>query len=170
MGYICPKTTFFELKHIQRIYLTLLSTTSVKIHQTPYVIILHKSFFTTQLVCFILAQTLHTFDKNILSKCKFSDFPLFEFKFIKFLMYLFKQKVNFSSKFGSLFSVMRDNSSALFSAETLYAIDKSSTSKCRFSDLPLLELKFAKFVMYIIFETKSQFFFKLCITLHCHER
>ena len=74
----------------------------------------HKSFFTTQLVCIILAQTLHTFDKNIPSKCKFSDFPLLKLKFIKFLMSFFKQKMSFYSKFGSLFSVMRDNSSALF--------------------------------------------------------
>ena len=34
-----------------------------------------------------------------------------------------------------------------FLAETLYAIDKSSTSKCKFSDLPLLALKFTKFFM-----------------------
>ena len=39
MGYFCPKNTFLQLKHyIQRIYLTLLSTTCVKIHQIPYVI------------------------------------------------------------------------------------------------------------------------------------
>ena len=38
MGYICPKNTFLQLKHIQRIYLTLLSTNCVKIHQIPYVI------------------------------------------------------------------------------------------------------------------------------------
>ena len=40
----------------------------------------HKLFFTTQLVCIFLAQTLHTFDRNIASKCTFSDFPLLEFK------------------------------------------------------------------------------------------
>ena len=34
-----------------------------------------------------------------------------------------------------------------FLAETLYAIDKSSTSKCKFSDLPLFALKFTKFLM-----------------------
>ena len=62
-------------------------------------------------------------------------------------MSFFKQKVSFSSKFGSLFSVMRDNSSAFFLPETLYAIDKSSTSKCKFSDLPLLALKLTKFHM-----------------------
>ena len=67
----------------------------------------------TKLVCIILAQTLHTFDKNIPSKYKFSDFPLLESKFMKFMSF-FKQKVSFSSKFESLFSVMTDNSSELF--------------------------------------------------------
>ena len=74
----------------------------------------HKSFFTTQLVYIILVQTLHTFDKNMPSKSKFSDFSLLKLKFIKFLMSFFKQKVSFSLNFGSLFSVMRDNSSVLF--------------------------------------------------------
>ena len=34
-----------------------------------------------------------------------------------------------------------------FLAETLHAIDKKSTSKCKFLDLPLLALKFTKFLM-----------------------
>ena len=38
MGYFCPKNTFLQLKHMQRIYPTLLSTTCVKIHQMAYVI------------------------------------------------------------------------------------------------------------------------------------
>ena len=116
MGYFCPKNTFLQLKHIQRIYLTLLSTTYVKIHQIPYICHFwnHKSFFTTQLVCINLVKIFHTFDKNIPSKFKFSDFSLLELKYIKFLMSFFKQKVSFSLNFGSLFSVMRDNSSVLF--------------------------------------------------------
>ena len=37
MGYFCPKDTFLQLKHyIPKIYLTLLSTTCVKIHQITY--------------------------------------------------------------------------------------------------------------------------------------
>ena len=72
----------------------------------------HNSFF-TQFVCIILSQTLHTIDKNIPSKCKFSDFSLLELKFMKFIMSFYKQKVSFASRFGSLFSVMRDSSSAL---------------------------------------------------------
>ena len=103
MGYIFPKNTFLQLQHyIQRIYLTLFSTT-VKIHQIPYAIFETISHF----LYFI-------FDKNIPSKCKFSDFPLLELKFSKLLMSFFKQKVSLSSKFGSLFGVMRDNSSVLF--------------------------------------------------------
>ena len=54
MGYFCPKNTFLQLKHIQRIYLTLLSTTCVRI----YLPIFHG---TTPL--YFLAQTLHTFYK-----------------------------------------------------------------------------------------------------------
>ena len=67
----------------------------------------------TQLVYIILAQTLHTFDKNIPKKCKFSDCSLIKLKFIKYLLSCFKQKVSFSLNFGWLFSVMRDNSSVL---------------------------------------------------------
>ena len=145
MGKICPKNTFLQLKHyIQRIYSTLLSTTSVKIHQIPYVsfeIISH--FFMTQLVCIILAQLLHTFDKNIPSKCKFftaqvkihqishvifqtksesfifkvckfSNLPLLALKFTKFVVSFSKPRASFSSNFASPSIVKRDNSSVLF--------------------------------------------------------
>ena len=114
---LLSKNTFLQLEHyIPKIYLTLLSTTFVKIHQIYYVILetIYKSFFTTQFLCIIFAQ-LQTFYKSSPSKCKFSDFPLLGLKFTNFLMSFFKQKVSFSSKFGSFFSVMRDNSSVLFS-------------------------------------------------------
>ena len=45
MHYVCPKNTFLQLKHIQMIYPTLLLTTCVKIHQTPYVIFKTKTIF-----------------------------------------------------------------------------------------------------------------------------
>ena len=57
----------------------------------------HKSFFSTQLISIIFAQTLYTFNKKSPSKCKFSDFSLLELKSIKFLMSFFKQNVSFSS-------------------------------------------------------------------------
>ena len=59
--------------------------------------------------------------------------------------HFFKQKVSFSSKFGSFFSVMRDS---VFSWNfTLYTIDQSSTSKWKFPDLQPLPLKYTKFLV-----------------------
>ena len=95
---------------------------------------------------FFLAQTFHTFYKSSPKNCKFSDFPLLALKFTKFLMSFLKRKVSFFSKFGFLFRILREFFSA-FLAETLHAIDKSSTLKCKFSVLPLLALKFIKLLM-----------------------
>ena len=56
----------------------------------------------------------------------------------------FKQKVSFSSKLDLFFVSW----GYFFCAETLYVIDKSSTtSKCKFSGLLLLTLKFNKFLI-----------------------
>ena len=52
----------------------------------------HNSFFTTQLVYIVLAQMLHTLNKNIPSKWKFSEISVLKLKFIKFLMPFFKEK------------------------------------------------------------------------------
>ena len=107
MGYSCLKTTFLQLNHyIQKIYLTLLSTTCVKIHQIPYV--------TFETISHFSRQRCILFTKNIPSKCKFSDFSLFKLKFTKLLISFFKQEVSLSLICKSLFSVMRDNSSVLF--------------------------------------------------------
>ena len=103
-----PKTLFTDLSNITFNYLCKNSPNSLCDFWNQ------KSFFSIQLVYIILAQTLHTFDKNIPSVCKFSEFSLLKLKFIKFLMSFFKQKVSFSLNFVSLFSVMRDNSSVLF--------------------------------------------------------
>ena len=73
-----------------------------------------QHFPTTQLLRIFSAQALHAFCKSIPSKCKFSDYPLLGLKFTKFLTSFFKQKVAFSSKFESFFSIMKDNSSVLF--------------------------------------------------------
>ena len=48
------------------------------------------------------------------SKCKFSDLPLLALKFTKFIMEILEQRVNSSSHFASLYSVMRHNSFVLF--------------------------------------------------------
>ena len=146
MSCICPKNTFLQLKHIQRIYLTLLSTT-LKVHQFSYVIFeIIGHFLRHNSSLFFLAQTLHNFDKNVPAKCKFSDFSLLELKFTKFLMSFFKQKVIFFQSW----IILQCHERSLFCtflAANLYAIDKSGTSKCKFSHLSLLALKFTKFFM-----------------------
>ena len=134
MGYICPKNTFLQLKHIQGIYLTLLLTTCVKIPQTPYNIF----YDTTRL--YYCSSNITYFDKKIPSECKFSDFPLPELKFIKFLMSFFKQKVSFSSKCGSLLSVMRDNSSVLFHLK-LYILSTKGTHQVHIFRLSTARIK-----------------------------
>ena len=119
--------TFVQKIHFSKIYIpsakkfytedlsNITLTTCVKIHQITYAIfetISHFSRHNSSL--FFLAQTLHNFNKNSPSKCKFLDFPLLGLKFTKFLISFFKQKVNFSSTFESFFSVMRDYSSLVF--------------------------------------------------------
>ena len=150
MGYFSPKNTFLQLKHyIQRIYLTLLPTTCVKIHQMTYVIFETISNFSRHnSSVFFLAQTLHTFYKSSPSKCIVSDFPLLALKFTEVLMSFFQTKSHFFFKVWIFFQCHARSFFCTFLAENLYAIDKScTTSKCKFSDLPLLALKFTKFLM-----------------------
>ena len=101
--------------YIERIYLTLLSTNCVTIHQITNAIFETISYFSRHnSSAFFLAQTLHTFFKSSPSKWKFSNFPLLGLKFTKLFMSFFKQKVSFFFKFWIFFSVMRDNSSVFF--------------------------------------------------------
>ena len=112
---------------------------------------------------FFLAQTLHNFYKSSPSKCKFLDFLLLGLKFTKFLMSFFKQKVSFSSKFGSFFSVMRDNSSVLFSWNFI-CYWQNWYMKVQMFRLATARIKIHQ-ILHVFFETKSQLFFKLCITI-----
>ena len=112
MGYFCTKIKFLQLKHyIHRIVLPYFH---LPVHQIPYVISETISHFSRQNASVLKAPTLNTFDKSSSLKWKCSDFPLLTSKFTKFLMSFFKQKVSFSSKFGSLFSVMIGSSCAPF--------------------------------------------------------
>ena len=97
---------------------------------------------------------------------QFSDFPLLALKFTKFLMSFFKQKLSFSSKFGSFFSFTRDNSSVLFWLK-LYYWPKYHI-KVQIFRLATIRIKIRQ-IPHVIFGTNSQFFFKLCITLQCLE-
>ena len=77
---------------------------------------------------------------------------IFALKFTKYLKSFLEMIVNFPSNFASFFSVMRHNSSVLFhlksiSSKTLYALDKISPPRCKFSDFWLLESKLTKLLV-----------------------
>ena len=132
MGYICLKTTFLQLKHVQKIYLTLLSTTCVKIHQIPCAI-----FETTS--NFHETTHLYHFSSNIAQFCqkypiKVQIFRLFTSQVKSF----FKQKSEFLFKLNSLFT---------FLAKTVHDLGKSCPSKCKILDFRLLTKNFTKFVL-----------------------
>ena len=63
---------------------------------------------------------------------------------------------------------MKNNSSVFFLAQTSYTLDKIVHQ----SEIFGLLSGWVKLhqIPHVIFETTSQFFFKLCITLQCHER
>ena len=59
----------------------------------------------------------------------FETFEHLGHNFVKFLMPIFKQRVNSSPNFVTLFSFMKDNSSVLFLAQRIYTLLKMSTLK-----------------------------------------
>ena len=101
-------------------------------------------------------------------KVTFWHFRVFWWKCAKFLVSFSKPQVSFSSNFVSLFSVMEDNSSELFLAQTLYTLIKRSPLKCKFLRLLSAWAKICQ-ISQVNFETTSQFAFKFCMILQCHE-
>ena len=135
MGCFCPKNMFLQLKHIHRIYLKLLSITCVKIHQIPYVVFETISHFSRHnSSVFFRLNVLYTFYKSSPAKCKFSEFSLLALKLTKFEMSFFKQKASFSSKFRSLFIVMRHNSSVLFQLKFYMLLTKVADQSAKFQN------------------------------------
>ena len=145
MGYFYPKNTFLQLKRIQMIYLTLISTACMKIHQIPYVIFetvsyfsRHNSsvFFCSNITCFLQKKPIkvHNFRLST-AQVKIHQIPHI----------IFQTKSPFFFKVW-ITSVAREIILLYFFSRNLYAIDKTITSKCKFSDLPVLALKFTKFL------------------------
>ena len=148
MGYICPKNTFLQLKHyIQRIYLTLLSTTCVKIHQIPYVIFETISHFSRHNSSVFFSSNITYFLQKQPIKVQIFRLSTAQVKVHQIPHIIFRTKSQFFFNVWISFQCHERSFFCTFLAETLYAIDKSSTSKCKFSDLPLLELTFTKFLM-----------------------
>ena len=77
-------------------------------------------------------------------------------------------KVRVYSNFASLFSVMKGNSSVFLFLRPCILWTKRAHRKEIFRLLSGW-VKIQQ-IPYVIFEATSQFFFRLCITAHCHER
>ena len=91
MGF-CPKKYIPSAKTLYKVDLSNINFKYLCVDSSNYLwyFLNHKSFFTTQLLCIFLAQTLHSFYKSSPSYCKFSDIPLLRLMFTKFLMSFFK--------------------------------------------------------------------------------
>ena len=88
-------------------------------------------------------------------------------KFVKFPMPILKRQVDFSPNFVSLFIFMKDYSSVLFLAQTIYSLLKRSPLKWKFWWLRSGQVKNCK-ISYVNFETTSQFLSKFYIPLQFH--
>ena len=90
---------------------------------------------------------------------QFWDFRVLWWKLAKFLMSYSKLQVTYSPNFGSLFSVTKDNSSILFRSSVMYFAQKEPI-KGKFLRLSSAWVKIHQ--IFVVFETRNQFFFKLC--------
>ena len=110
------------------------ATTRIKIYQIPKRVSFSTNFASPFSVMRDFSfKALHALDKRSPSKCKLSEFRLLARKLTKFLMTFYKPRVSFPSDFVLPSSHMTHNSS-----ETLYTLDKKSTSKYNFSDFRVL--------------------------------
>ena len=89
-------------------------------------------------------------------------------KFAKFLISFLKTQVIFPSNFPSVFTAIKHNSFILFLAQTLYNLFKSIPLKCKFLRFSSAQVKIHQ-IPHVNFKLTSQFLFKFCIILHCHD-
>ena len=83
-------------------------------------------------------------------------------------MSFLKAQVIFPSNVASIFSAIKQNSSILFFAQTLYTLLKSSPLKCKYLRFSSARVKIRQ-IPHVSFELTSQFLFEFYIILQCHE-
>ena len=89
--------------------------------------------------------------------------------FVKFFMPILKRQVDSSPNFLSLFSFMKDYSSVLFLAQTIYTFLKRSALKWKSFRRSSPQVTICQ-IPYANFEMTSLFLPKFCIPLQFHER
>ena len=156
-----------------------LSSALVKICQVSHVIFSnHKPFFPQNLhnsseswkitPLYFCSSNIYTLATRSQLKHRFFSFQVLGSKFVKFLKKVLKWKVNSSSIFVSFFTVMTHNSSVKLKLKHFLLWTKESLQSSNFDTSSAL-VKICQ-IPHVIFQATSQFFFKFCITLQCHER
>ena len=145
MGYICPKNTFLQLKHcMQRIYFTF----NYLCENSPNC----WCHFWNHKVIFHDATRMYYFSSNIIYfwqkysiRVQIFRFLTIRVKIHQIFLVIFQAKSEFFSKFGSLFSVMTDNSFVLFHLKLYMILTKGihqvqifrlSTARMKINQIP----------------------------------
>ena len=116
-----------------------------------------------------LAQKLCTLVKSSPLKCKFLRFTSVRVKIRQVPHVNFERTSHFLVNFCTILHCHDTKLPCKFEAHTFSILDKRITSKLQFWDFQVLWWKFTQ-IPPVIFQTTSQFFFKFCVTLYCHER
>ena len=122
----CPKNKFLHLKNYQRIYLTILSTTCVKIHQTAYV----NFHDTTPLYLFSSNIMAYILQKQLI-KVKIFLLSLAQVKVHQIPYFIFQIKSQFSFK-DIFFIVMSDHSLVVFQLKLYMLLRKVAHERANF--------------------------------------
>ena len=100
---------------------------------------------------------------------KFWDFQVLGSSFVKLLMPILKRRVNSCPNFAFLFSFMKDYSSVLCLAQTIYSLLIRNPLKRKSLRLLSPQVKICQ-IPYAYFKKASRFLPKFCIPLQFHER
>ena len=97
---------------------------------------------------------------------QFSDLALLALKYTKFLVSFLEPRVSFSSNFASLFSVI---TLLYFFIWSFICFWQKEPIKVQIFRLSTARVKIRQ-IPYVILQATSQFSFKCCITIQCHDR
>ena len=129
-------------------------------------LMLHGRLF----LCSFLTQTIYTLLERSLLKWKFLRFWSARVKFCQIpLCQFWKDKLLPLQFFLSFFSFIKDYSSVLFLAQTIYTLLKRSPLKLKFLRFWSSLVKFCQ-IHYANFERTSRFLPNFCIFLQFHKR
>ena len=116
-----------------------------------------------------LAETMYTLLKRSSLKWKFLRLSSARVKFCQIPYANFETTSWFLSKFCIPFQFYERLFLCTFLAQTIYNLLKRTTLKWKFLRLPIARVKIHQ-IPHVNFEMTSQFLFKVCIILHCHEK